>query len=158
MASNEMTKCRHRLVQYCRGKGLDLGCGNEKITPMAMGIDLEGGDKDLTMDAGDLGMFAPGYFDYIFSSHCLGYFLDTEKILKQWWRVLRLNGYLVLYLPHKDFRPKSGDILHDFISRDILKILKKFARFETVRAEDQNSGDEYSFDLVVKKTSMQVKP
>jgi SAM-dependent methyltransferase len=38
--------------------------------------------------------------DYLLSSHCLEHCPNTIKVLREWIRVLRSNGYLFLVLPH----------------------------------------------------------
>ena len=76
LQGTEVSKCRHRIVSFLDGIGLDLGCGNEKICKDAIGIDItpQKGVTDLVLDlsANDsLGIFADDYFDYIFSAHLL---------------------------------------------------------------------------------------
>ena len=47
----EVDNCRHRLLKYCRGQGLDLGMGVTKIKPDAIGIDLYSPYADMHEDA-----------------------------------------------------------------------------------------------------------
>ena len=35
----ETTKIRDRVLKYCEGVGIDIGCGQDKIRPEAIGID-----------------------------------------------------------------------------------------------------------------------
>ena len=67
----EVDHCRHRLMKYCQGQGLDLGCGPSKIKPDAIGVDLYHPEADMNMDARLLTPYGNEQFDYIFSSHLL---------------------------------------------------------------------------------------
>lgn len=166
-AGHEVAKIRYATVPYTRGRGLDLGCGPEKVFPHARGIDS---NKDEAMfgirataadfivpTCEELLDFASGSQDYIFSSHLLEHIQDHEKALREWWRVLRPGGYLILYLPSKKFYPNIGekganpDHKHDFVQDDIINVMKSIGGWDLVEDEDRNEGTEYSFFLVFKK-------
>ncbi|MHC4156225.1 MAG: methyltransferase domain-containing protein, partial [Planctomycetota bacterium] len=157
----EAQKCRYRIASYLRGTGLDIGCGNQKVCEKAIGIDIEGSAADIKLDISAdsaLGMFADGAFDYVFSSHCLEDFKCTEPILREWWRVIKPGGHLVLYLPDRKFYPQAGTAganrnhQQDFEWPDIWAILKKFGNVKLVSATEHNESNEYSFQLVCRKT------
>lgn len=162
----EVEKCRDRLIQYCRGCGLDLGCGgNEpdahyhrenKITPLAIGVDLA--QTNLTGDAANLFWFKDNILDYIFSSHLLEHLERPEAAIKEWFRVLKPGGYLVLYLPLTGHYPDPGQpganqehkwALNPTIILDWLRGSK--VSHKIVRIEEQVESDEYSFDFVSRK-------
>ena len=162
----EVQKCRPRLLQFCQGQGLDLGCGAEKIKAEAIGVDIgKGKGSDDLVGVADfsadietgLSLFAPGIFDYIFSSHFLEHVRDPAMILHDWWRLIRHGGNLVLYLPHKDLYPRMGthganvDHRSDFDSADILAIMDKFASYKVLVDEVHSEENEYSFSLVLQK-------
>lgn len=151
----EVAKCRPRLMRYCVGTGLDVGCGPEKIAPGAIGIDRQ---SDISVDISrGLDLFAPESMDYVFSSHCLEDMRTPGAVLKDWWSKIKPGGYLVLYLPHKDFYPNIGEDganpahQNDFIPEDIIEMME-FAECEVIHNETHSEDDEYSFDLVFKKT------
>ncbi|OYV92745.1 MAG: hypothetical protein B7Z60_10190 [Ferrovum sp. 37-45-19] len=102
-------------------------------------------------------MFASASMDFVFSSHVLEHIENTEKTLKEWWRLIKPGGYLVLYLPHKDFYPNMGSPdanpshLHDFLPSDIESIMESVGNWDLVRNEDRNEDNEYSFFQVYKK-------
>lgn len=113
---NEVAKVRWELVPYMRGRCLDLGCGPAKAFPHFIGVD-SGKDvelfgiqmrPDLKMDVSDLGIFASGSADLVFSSHTLEHIPDWKSALKEWWRVVKVGGHLALYLPHADFYPRCS--------------------------------------------------
>ena len=153
---------RERAIPYLKGKGLDVGCGIEKILPDAIGID-SGADYGETRekerhawddkrDAHDLS----GYenMDYVFSSHCLEHLDDWEKALKEWCRVLRPGGTLFLYLPwaeaffmhSKEFRPGHK---HDFSPDKIASFLEEIGMKVVEKStEPDNYG---SFIVVARK-------
>lgn len=161
---NESGKIRHRVVPFVRGKGLDLGCGPWPVWPHVIGVDnydeWDSGDPwrpDVVSDVTDLTFFKDLSMDYVFSSHLLEHIEDTEATLREWWRVLKVGGYLVLYLPHKSFYPNIGepghnpDHKHDFLPADIIDAMRKVGGWDLVVNEDRNGGDEYSFVQVFKK-------
>src|SRR5271170_4833882 len=77
---NESGKIKWEIVQWTRGRGLDLGSGIAKTYPHFIGFDNR---KDQTLfnmpvnpdvwveSASDLHMFASGSMDFVFSSHLL---------------------------------------------------------------------------------------
>lgn len=103
---SETSKCRARLAPFCAGYGLDIGFGGDAITPAAIRVDLPApyahyGDQPVQLggDASRLPWFADGQLDFVFSSHVLEDFVDTADVLREWLRVLRPGGRLVLFCP-----------------------------------------------------------
>jgi ADP-heptose:LPS heptosyltransferase len=148
-------------VSYLKGRGLDLGCGNEKIAQFAIGVDAKQTPvSNLIMDlsANDpLGIFSDNHFDYIFSSHLIEDFLATEAVLTSWWSKIKPGGYLILYSPDPDFYPRVGtpgaNTQHrrDLYWQDVWKILKGFGNAKKISASRHNDSNEYSWLLVVQK-------
>lgn len=162
---NESAKIKWELVPFTRGRGLDLGCGPFKAFPHFTGVDNGhhgqfGWDikPDIHVETcEDLSIFASQSMDFVFSSHLLEHIEDTKKTLKEWFRVLKVGGYLCLYLPHKDFYPNIGtegsnpDHKHDFLPEDIESQMPQ--GWDLVVNENRNEGQEYSFFQVYKKLS-----
>jgi SAM-dependent methyltransferase len=157
----ESRKCRHRIMSLCTGRGLDLGCGLEKISDKSIGIDrMPSPAVDMQMDLTEpdaLRLFADGAFDYVFSSHCLEDIEDTAGALKEWWRVIRYGGHLILYGPDPDYYPRIGTIgsnvshRHDLYWQEVWEIIKSFGNANLVSATRHNESNEYSWLLCVKK-------
>ena len=113
----EAPKIRWEIVQYTRGRGLDLGAGDAKAFPHFTSVD--NGDharfgfrqtQDIRVDTCEvLDLFADLSMDFIFSSHLLEHIDDYAAALKEWWRVIKPGGHLVLYLPHRDLYPNVKD-------------------------------------------------
>ena len=87
--------------KYCRGKGLDIGYGGDLLTPNCRCWDWEHGDAQYLR-----GMENES-FDFVYSSHTLEHMANPEIALRNWWRVLKPGGYLLLYLPHRDLYEKK---------------------------------------------------
>ena len=154
----ETSKVRQRVKEWISGKGLDLGCGLDKIHPEAIGIDqIPFPGVNFTLDIRDLYILDTNSFDYVFSAHTLEDIEDTEDTLREWWRVLKFQGYLILYLPHRNLYPRIGQPganpahKHDFEGIDILKVLDNFAIYKTIVNEVRDQDDEYSFLLIIQK-------
>lgn len=54
-------------------------------------------------DAVDLGGIKSGKYDFILASHCLEHIANPLKALKEWIRILKENGLLLLVLPDKKY-------------------------------------------------------
>ena len=101
---------RHRrlLEKFCSGCGIDIGFGGDSITPTAIRMDLPSpytsvgrSAVQLGGDCRDLSWFRDNALDYVYSSHVLEDFpeQETAAILREWTRVLRPGGRLILLLP-----------------------------------------------------------
>lgn len=167
---NESAKIKYDIVPYTRGRGLDLGCGPYKAFDHFIGVDNRhhagrfGWDirPDVFVETCEkLGLFTDGSMDFVFSSHLLEHIEKFEDALREWWRVIKVGGHLVLYLPHKQFYPNIGqpganpDHKHDFEPNDIADAMRRVASggagWDLVENEDRNEGREYSFFQVYRK-------
>lgn len=99
------------LLPYVNGEGLDIGCGDARPHDWMVGIDIKAGTTprgpNQIRDARTLGdYFAAESQDFIFSSHLLNELEDWPTVLAGWWKLLRPNGYLILFMP--DTKPADG--------------------------------------------------
>ncbi|MBU0752368.1 MAG: methyltransferase domain-containing protein [Gammaproteobacteria bacterium] len=164
---NEAAKIRYEVLPYVAAGGLDVGCGPSKVWPHLIGIDSE---KDTALfgvpmkpdivvpDAARLSIFADGSADSVFSSHLLEHIADWQAALREWWRLVKVGGHLVLYLPHADLYPRIGqpganpDHKHDFTPDDIVDFMRlAFADWSLLQNQVRGEGAEYSFLLVLRK-------
>lgn len=152
----EAFKIAPLVVRYLQGRCLDIGSGPGKVWPQVIGIDL-GHDHgqpvtDLMMDGTNLCTFADASVDGIFSSHFLNC-IDRSKVpdmLKEWWRVLKPGGHLVLYLPHRDHAPNVGaedarpDHKSDYRNSDIIDLMINVGSWTMLEDEVRIEEDEAS--------------
>lgn len=163
---NESAKIKWELVPYTTGRGLDLGCGPFKTFPHFIGVDNGGHDAqfgwkneaNLLVDTCEkMDIIGSASMDFVFSSHLLEHIQDHKKALLEWWRLIKPNGYLCLYLPHKDHYPNVGqkganpDHKHDFLPQDIIDVMKEVGYWDLVENQERSEGTEYSFFQVYKK-------
>ena len=105
---SETAAARDLLIRFCHGDGVDLGFGGDKIKPSAIAMDQPRGYTkvgedavQLHGDARNLHWFKDGVLDYVYSSHLLEDFTleETVPVMKEWTRVLKKSGRLILLLP-----------------------------------------------------------
>lgn len=82
-----------------QGNGVDLGAGHGKIRETSLGIDFGSCGKNWEGDVTTLHWFKDEVLDYVYSSHTLEHVDDDRVVLKEWLRVIKPGGRLVLYLP-----------------------------------------------------------
>lgn len=159
---NESKKIVWEVAPYLRGRGLDLGAGDFKVLPHVISVDNMSHTQfgfnmrpDVLSDVTKLDMFASQSMDFVYSSHTLEHVVDYAAALREWWRVLKQNGYLILYLPHKDLYPNVGteyanpDHKHDFVNEDIINAVP--TGWDLVENQIRSDDEEYSMLLVFKK-------
>jgi len=154
------------LAPFCRGKGLDIGCGSRKVSPDCIGVDImAGGERgrhgvvanqiciaDVQASGDNLHMFANGELDYIVSRHNLEHYIDVVKTLREWRRVLRPGGTLAIIVPDE----RAGDTIfldpthkHCFTPESLKNFLDVIGGFEVLRTE--TVIPDWSFLLVAQK-------
>lgn len=109
---SETSKHRDKTVQYCVGNGIDIGSGGDPVVPNAIQIDLPDEkfeyynsgkklDKSAWRGSGADLPFKDNVCDFVYSSHLLEDFFDWDPILREWVRVLKPGGHLVILVPDK---------------------------------------------------------
>jgi len=90
---------------YFVGDGIDIGGGYDglenyaKLFPRIRSVknwDLQDGDAQLMAGVQDQA------FDFVHSSHCLEHMRDPYEALKNWWRILKPGGHLIVLVPDED--------------------------------------------------------
>lgn len=79
-----------------RGRGLDIGCGADPVLPEVECFDKPQGD------ANHLSRYVVGPYDFAFASHVLEHMDDPAASLKDWLRVIRPGGHLIVLVPDED--------------------------------------------------------
>jgi SAM-dependent methyltransferase len=104
---SEASKIKPKIEKYLQGEILDIGCGDQKITPDAIGVDarpLPGVDivsdwENMLLNLKDkYGSYWQQY-DVVFSSHFLEHIPDQYGAIEEWAYLLKRGGYFILYLP-----------------------------------------------------------
>lgn len=167
---NEAGKIRWELPKYTRGQVLDIGCGGTKAFPHFIGLDS---GKDIQLfghqfrpdvwitDAQDLSIFATESCDAVFSSHLLEHIepKDVVKTLREWFRVVKVGGHVLLYLPDETLYPKVGEEGANPDHRwnvSYLKLMEMMqatgCHWDLIDWQRRDEGQEYSLFTVFKKT------
>lgn len=159
--------------KYCNGKGLDIGFGGDLVKKDATGFDFEHGDAQYLSNIRD------NSYDFVYSSHTIEHLSNPDVAIKNWFRVLRPNGFLIIYAPHRDLYEKKKTLpsrfnpthLHFFLpDRDeepdtigILQLIERSLKnYELIYIKVCNEGftitdptihsdGEYSIEVVLKK-------
>jgi SAM-dependent methyltransferase len=79
-----------------QGRGIDIGCGPDPVTPDCDTFDLADGD------ANEITRFVSTQYDFVYSSHCLEHMRDARAALHQWWRLVKPGGHLFFLVPDED--------------------------------------------------------
>ena len=166
---NEAAKIAWELPKWTRGRGLDIGAGMYRTYPHFITVDnnidaqLFGHQMPrpdvLVADGGDLDVFASESMDFIFSSHMREHVPPENlvKTLREWLRVIKPKGYLVLYLPDADEYPKVGepganpDHKWDVTYNEVLRLMHLAGTFDLMDYQKRNEGQEYSLFFVFQK-------
>lgn len=164
---SETAKARPRLAPYCVGYGLDLGFGGDPIAPHAVRVDMPqpytnvgAYPVQLGGQAENLRWFRDGVLDFVYSSHLLEDYEDVEAVLREWLRVLRPGGRLIIYCPDEQRyrahcqatgQPYNTNHKHaDFSLRYVRAILDGMGQRRVLH--ENPYVDVYSWELVLEKT------
>jgi SAM-dependent methyltransferase len=97
---NETTKSRQLWGELEKsiltGKGIDIGCGPDPVTPNVCKFDVESGD------ANEITKYVQDEFDFVFSSHCLEHMRNPREAIQDWWKLVRPGGHLFFIVPDED--------------------------------------------------------
>lgn len=91
--------------RYFKGNGLDIG---GRPDPLALYMELfcqMQSVRTWDWDDGDaqyLSNVPDDHYDFVHSSHCLEHIVDPVEGLKNWMRVLKPGGYLIITVPDED--------------------------------------------------------
>lgn len=168
---SETAKIRPVITKYLQGKILDIGCGDDKVCPQAIGIDGRGSiGADIEVDglvyvADRLVNLLP--FNVVYSSHVLEHLRNDTEAIECWRELLDFNGLLILYLPDGRFylNKENPEHMRDYNFADFMFYFKQAfcgegkdykgenlpKLFELVEYGEHIGDDEYSFYLVAKK-------
>jgi SAM-dependent methyltransferase len=161
--------------KYCQGRGIDIGCGNDPVTPIVERFDESIGSGD----AHDMIGPPRGEYDFVYSSHCLEHLGEPVRALKTWAALVKPGGYLIFTVPSRDHYEKkeeppsrwNGGHVNFFVEDRHLKtnvlgvkqiVEEAVAELEiiyirlcidgfTITDPEQHSDGEFSFEVVLRK-------
>ena len=137
------------MYYFFSGRGIDIGCDRDPITPDAITH-----DKIYGFDASDLSRYPNECFDFVYSSHCLEHLVDPTLAVKEWWRVVKKGGHLIIVVPHfalyeKKVLPSrfNSDHKWGFTLKELSKNIfsgKLIQDFQLMRLQTNDTGFNYN--------------
>lgn len=99
--------------KYCQGKGLDIGFAGyvEGSKPITNSIGI---DRDYPGYDGINLPFSEGSQDFVYSSHCLEHIEDYKGTIKEWHRVVKVGGFIIITVPHQYLYEKRASLPSQF--------------------------------------------
>lgn len=86
------------------GYGIDIGCGSDILNKnqtfpnilSVTGFDIEDGDAQYIHN------YINKTYDFVHSSQCLEHMRDPLISLKNWWKLVKSGGYIIITIPDED--------------------------------------------------------
>jgi len=142
---------------------LDLGCGHNKTTDTAIGVDMVAKNEeiatlkdnptsvaDVQADVSQPLPFPEGYADTVIARHILEHLHNPMKIIRQWKQVIKSGGRLIIAVPDDEkFLSIPMNIEHKFgFTKDTITDIVEACGFDV--EEQIESGNDISFITVCK--------
>jgi len=86
--------------------GIDLGCQFDPLNHTFRRWDIRFGDSDATFMEG----VDDNQFQTVYASHLLEHLDDPVTAIKNWYRILRPTGHLIICVPHRDLYEKKKNL------------------------------------------------
>ena len=83
--------------------GIDIGCQYDPLNQTFRRWDLLFGDGDAALMEG----VPDQIFQTVYASHVLEHMIEPELALRNWYRILRPGGHLIVSIPHRDLYEKK---------------------------------------------------
>lgn len=153
----------HLTQLYCKGNGIDVGSQGSPVNINSIQIEYDrlrfSDDVPIHWEGdGTQNLpFKDNVLDYVYSSHLIEDYVDWIPILKEWNRMIKMNGHIVIMVPdHIKFREcvskGQADNLnhkHESYPGELTEIYKQhFSNFEIV---SDYITDNYNILFVAKK-------
>lgn len=150
-----------------KGVVVELGCGNTKTIPDAIGVDIfPKGQEIPTLKSSrqpsvsvadvvayvDALPFENEYADVIISRHILEHMIDSVKTLKEWERVLKKDGEIWIAVPNNEICsgiPLNPEHVHAFTPSSLTSLIEASTNLRLKENIDPKNG--ISFIGVFKK-------
>lgn len=154
--------------------GIDIGCGIDCLNQSFMRWDAIYGDGDATY----MDNVPDNSFFTVYASHILEHLEDPIEAVRNWWRILKTGGHLIVVVPHRDlyerkqtlpslwnsdhkwlWLPEISDPPHTLSLKEVVSTATKRNDF-LIRVLDEGYRDrgvdkqplgEYSIEVIIKK-------
>jgi SAM-dependent methyltransferase len=103
--------------KYITGRGLDIGCGGDPLTPDCDTFEKDSPDNGIpnttgtryTGDANTLNnpLLIPESYDWVYSSHLIEHLTDPLTSLRAQYRLVKPGGFLIVVAPSRDHYEKQ---------------------------------------------------
>lgn len=153
------------LMKIVEGHGIDVGCGDKKISKDTIGVDMVVGGKqigefggmagesqaDIKASGDNLYMFEDNELDYVIARHNIEHYANPLRTLREWYRVLREGGKVGITTP--DDTRLSGMRLdpthkHSF-NRECMKDMLETVGFKVT--ECGGTSNQWNFFILAEK-------
>jgi len=82
--------------EVLKGRGIDIGPSDDPVLPDVKGFDMEDGDANI------ISRFVKEQFDFVYASHCLEHMHEPRKAILEWWKLVKVGGYIFFMVPEED--------------------------------------------------------
>lgn len=135
-------------------KIVELGCGFRKTVPNAVGVDLnaKGADiqhlpggvcvSDVQADVSQPLPFPALSQDTVIARHILEHCIDSAQTLKNWNKILKIGGRMIIAVPNQDRRntiPLNPEHVHAFTPDSLLSLMG-LCGFKHIETKDPHNG------------------
>lgn len=181
----ETAKSRDRRIRegwfekYIKDPGIDIGCGYDPLNDTFRKFDQIFGDGDATYMNG----VEDESYSTVYISHCLEHIKEPILGIRNWYRILKPSGYMIIDVPHRDLYEKKIRLPSNWngdhktfwlpdraqrpITRSLLHTVKEAvpdAEIIDLRVLDegyvrngkQHSGGEYSIEIILRKPKLEI--
>lgn len=146
------------LVNRLAGKiGADIGGPSGRAIDGIINVNLYGSRGNCIIGRGERLPFKNESLDYLISSHTLEHIKNTESVLKEWLRVLKVGGFMAVVMPDKRFHlhdpnvTKDGDAAYSEMEpSELLNIIKTIANIEILSFNTFDNN--FDFEFVIRKS------
>jgi predicted SAM-dependent methyltransferase len=140
--------------KFATGKILELGCGATKTVPDAVGVDIiPKGEQipglvktfsmaDIVADVSKKLPVESESYDTVIARHILEHILDPIPTLKEWGRVIKKGGTLIIAVPDQNVRngiPMNYQHVHGY-NPESIKSLMETLGWHTIDIVDPKNG------------------
>ena len=90
---------------FFKGSGIDIGCGDDPLSKYRLQFPLIEDLRPWDLPDGDAQLMSNvpnDSYDFVHSSHCLEHLSNPYEAFKNWLRICKPNGHIVVTVPDED--------------------------------------------------------